>query len=350
MPAIASFDRHVRLTFASGSHADFHWLWLRHQDPLERHPTTGERTLNPALLDLDVSPVSVRLEREALVVRWPGADLESRYALGWLEEHAYARARVAPAPGASLADLEVPLRGGRLPEDFLARLDRDGALIGRGGGASPEATEALIAQVEGAGLSVIGTHFGRIEDLRTDNTTNQNTDQLGYTDAAIDLHTDQPFLPRPPRYQLLHAIRAAESGGESLLADGDRIARALATEDAEAYRVLTSTKLRFHRKQKAFERVEIRPLLSRREDGSHEVRSSYFTFAPFDFPFDELEGVYRALRRFESLARSPEFFRRFLLGPGDLVLYDNQRMLHGRAGFRGGRWVRGVYFDREEAR
>ena len=45
---------------------------------------------------------------------------------------------------------------------------------------------------------MVETHFGRIEDLRTDNTTNQNTDQLGYTDAAINLHTDQPYIADPP--------------------------------------------------------------------------------------------------------------------------------------------------------
>jgi hypothetical protein len=48
------------------------------------------------------------------------------------------------------------------------------------------------------GASVVETHFGRIEDLRTDNTTNKNNDQLGYTDAAINLHTDQPFIADPP--------------------------------------------------------------------------------------------------------------------------------------------------------
>ena len=48
------------------------------------------------------------------------------------------------------------------------------------------------------GASVVETHFGRIEDLRTDNTTNKNNDQLGYTDAAINLHTDQPFITDPP--------------------------------------------------------------------------------------------------------------------------------------------------------
>lgn len=35
------------------------------------------------------------------------------------------------------------------------------------------------------GKDVIHTHFGRIEDLRKDNSTNQNNDQLGYTDAEV---------------------------------------------------------------------------------------------------------------------------------------------------------------------
>ena len=45
------------------------------------------------------------------------------------------------------------------------------------------------------------SHFGDIEDLRTDNTTNKNNDQLGYTNAAVELHTDQPFIADPPHFQ-----------------------------------------------------------------------------------------------------------------------------------------------------
>jgi gamma-butyrobetaine dioxygenase/trimethyllysine dioxygenase len=36
---------------------------------------------------------------------------------------------------------------------------------------------------------------------------------------------------------------------------------------------------------------------------------------------------------------------RFTLEPGAFVLYDNHRMLHARAGFRGARWMGGVYFN-----
>jgi len=43
---------------------------------------------------------------------------------------------------------------------------------------------------------------------------------LGYTNAAIDLHTDQPFVENPPPLQMLQCIRPADVGGASMIADG----------------------------------------------------------------------------------------------------------------------------------
>lgn len=43
---------------------------------------------------------------------------------------------------------------------------------------------------------IVETHFGLIEDLRTDNTTNKNNDQLGYTDAPVDVHTGMTGIKR----------------------------------------------------------------------------------------------------------------------------------------------------------
>jgi alpha-ketoglutarate-dependent taurine dioxygenase len=69
------------------------------------------------------------------------------------------------------------------------------------------------------GAEVIPTHFGRIEDLRTDNTTNKNTDQLGYTNSGVDLHTDQPFIDHPPGLQALQCITTADKGGDNFMVD-----------------------------------------------------------------------------------------------------------------------------------
>ncbi|MFO0577668.1 MAG: TauD/TfdA family dioxygenase [Polyangia bacterium] len=362
-------ERWLRIRFAGGPprFADFHYVWLRLHCDGDRHPQTREPQLDVTAVPDDLRPAAAHVEAPgsdgsdgsdggALVVRWaePGARV-SRYPLGWLRAHAYAAEREEPPPPPGLKALTLDARDFKsdpeLARAALQRVERGGAVLVRGygslraGAASPADTEALIRAFADAGLEIVGTHFGRIEDLRTDNTTNQNTDQLGYTDAGIDLHTDQPFLDRPPRYQLLHCMRPAEVGGDSFLADGILGAQALAAEDLGAFRTLRTTQVRFHRKQRAFEREVVAPLLTLREDGTSLVRCSYFTLAPQRLPFAEVDGFFRAYRRYMMILRDERHLLRLRLQAGDFLLYDNHRMLHGRSPFQGNRWVRGVYFN-----
>ena len=62
-------------------------------------------------------------------------------------------------------------------------------------------------------------------------------------------------------------------------------------------------------------------------------------------PFDQMEQWYRAYQKFTRIIEDYQYS--FLLEPGDFVLYDNFRMLHGRTSFAGARWMRGIYLDRE---
>jgi gamma-butyrobetaine dioxygenase/trimethyllysine dioxygenase len=350
--AVEVHERWLRVPFGPRGHADFHLRWLRHNCALDLHPLTRERTVCSSELPDDLRASIAAVSGDALVVRWAHDQRESRYPLAWLEEHAYARDRVDAPPSNDVERITIGDRG----EGLLATLERavgivelEGAVVVRRAPSvtvPPESeTEPLIEAFSAAGLRVIGTHFGRIEDLRTDNTTNENTDQLGYTDAAIDLHTDQPFLATPPRYQLLQGIRPADSGGDSYLVDARAAAEYLRSLDEEAYELLARTPVRFHRKQKGFEKLLDAPILSGEGD-AFQVRWSYFTLAPYRLPFARMEAWYRAHDRFARLVRDPRHQLRFSLGPGDLVLYDNHRMLHARTAFRGARWLRGVYFDR----
>jgi len=331
-----------------GRHADFHLRWLRHNCDLDRHPTTGERLIDSAALPDDLAVVNAGVDDGVLRITWAHDGRVSRYPLAWLRRHAYAVDRVAvPRPPSDPRALE--LDGARGPaaiaKELLARVERDGAALARREHPHPEEeTDAWITALETHGLRVVATHFGRVEDLRTDNTTNAHTDQLGYTDAAIDLHTDQPFLDKPPRYQLLHGIRNPDRGGETLLADGEAAFRYLASLDREAANLLSGTPVRFHRRQRAFEREVAAPIVTIR-DGRVQLRSSYFTVAPYQLPFDRVASWYRAHDRFVRLLRDPRHHFRFRLRSGDALVYDNRRMLHGRTAFAGPRWIRGVYFD-----
>ncbi|HWO25384.1 MAG TPA: TauD/TfdA family dioxygenase [Kofleriaceae bacterium] len=329
-------------------HADFHLRWLRHNCDVDRHPITGERQLDSAELPDELAIIDAAVDDGVVRVTWAHDGRTSRYPLAWLFRHAYAVGRAAvPRPPADVALLELSGAPGpaAVAEELLARVAARGAALVRREHADPAVeTEAWIAALAARGLGVIETHFGRIEDLRTDNTTNANTDQLGYTDAAIGLHTDQPFLDDPPRYQLLHGIRSADRGGDTLLADGEAAFHYLASLDAEAAEILQETPVRFHRRQRHFEREVISPIVTLRGGRIH-VRSSYFTTAPYQLPFERVAAWYRAHDRFVRLLRDARHHFTFRLRPGDVLLYDNWRMLHGRTAFAGPRWVRGVYFD-----
>jgi gamma-butyrobetaine dioxygenase/trimethyllysine dioxygenase len=330
---------------APGRHADFHLRWLRHNCDVDRHPATGERVIDSSELPDELAVNEASIEADALRITWLHDGRTSRFPLAWLEEHAYATDRVAtPPPPSDVQLIEIDGSRGIAAEALLARVAERGAGVVRRTVAQPQdETEQWISAIAAHGLSVIGTHFGRIEDLRTDNTTNSNTDQLGYTDAAIGFHTDQPFLEIPPRYQMLQSIRAADRGGDTILGDGEAAFRYLESIDVDAAALLLDTPVRFHRMQKAFEREVISPIITI-VDGRAHVRSSYFTVAPYKLPFERVSAWYRAHDTFMRIVRRHHYA--FTLQPGDALLYDNRRMLHGRTAFAGPRWVRGVYFDR----
>jgi gamma-butyrobetaine dioxygenase len=70
-------------------------------------------------------------------------------------------------------------------------------------------------------------------------------------------------------------------------------------------------------------------------------------YAPL-LPAAELTRFYRARRALDQLLRSRERELRFLLSAGDLMMMDNQRLLHGRTSFipaEGRRHLQGCYID-----
>jgi alpha-ketoglutarate-dependent taurine dioxygenase len=347
-------DGWARVDLGSGrGRADYHFRWLRHNCDVDRHPQTGERIVDSSELPDDLRVEHAAVAGGELHVRWAHDGRTSVYTLEWLAEHAYALDREEPpAPLSDVSVIEVDGRGLDLEAQVgaaLARLHAHGVAVVRRDPADttpPEdETERVIAAVAAGGLRVIGTHFGRIEDLRTDNTTNQHTDQLGYTDAPVNLHTDQPFIQSPPRWQLLQGIRPADSGGENYLVDAFAAARVLGAHDRRAHELLATVPVRFHRKQRAFESAVEAPILGEGPAGPL-VRYSYFTMAPHRLPFAEMAEWYRAYDRFARLVRDPRNQLRFTLRAGDFLIYDNHRMLHARTSFRGARWLRGIYFDR----
>ncbi len=70
-------------------------------------------------------------------------------------------------------------------------------------------------------------------------------------------------------------------------------------------------------------------------------------------PEAELVAYQRARRRLAELLVDPAFELRFVLEPGQVLVFANDRVLHGRTGFdpqEGSRHLQGCYIDHDAPR
>ena len=87
------------------------------------------------------------------------------------------------------------------------------------------------------------------------------------------------------------------------------------------------------------------------QGGFREVRINGFLRGPLNIPFDQVCDAYAAVRILFTRLRDPRYRMTFGYSPGDLVGYDNRRVLHAREAFEptsGERWLQGCYVEREE--
>ena len=189
------------------------------------------------------------------------------------------------------------------------------------------------------------TNFGALFNVRS----TPNANDLAYTSIALDPHTDNPYRTPVPGIQLLHCLVNQTSGGLSTLVDGFAVAQALRAREPEAFRILSSTPVRFKYIDTDTELTASAPPIEL--DVTGELKAIHFSprldFVPL-LPRAQLEAYYRARRSFDHRLRAPDFEIRFLLRDGDLVMFDNCRLLHGRTGFNpaeGLRHLQGCYID-----
>jgi gamma-butyrobetaine dioxygenase len=153
-----------------------------------------------------------------------------------------------------------------------------------------------------------------------------------------------------PQLQLIHCLEAAAEGGESIVVDGFFAAERLRREQPEAFALLTRHAVPFRYVEKGAVDIQTRaPLIELNSEGElRAVRYNNRSAAPFDLPEDVMRPYYRAYRRFGRLLHDPQATVGFRLRAGDLFIVDNQRVLHGRRGFAGGRrHLQGAYADKD---
>lgn len=347
----------VRVGWSDGHHGRFHHVWLRDNCPCTVcvHEGTKEQMFELVSVPADLAPLSAAIDGDALVVAWDGGH-ESRYDGAWLRAHCYSDGVAAAAPPTVVpwdrSTLAAPpafdgaavLGDDDALYDFCVALRDVGVALVRGLATEPDTIASVVTRIG----PIRETNFGLLWDVRADPDPESNA----YTALALPPHVDLPTREHQPGLQFLHCLVNEAAGGESIVVDGYRLASAARVERPDLFETLTTLPWDWANRARTSDHRWTAPAITL--DGSGrvvEVRAGNWLRAPLrSVPFDRVEAAYEAYRWFLALSYEERFQVRFRLDAGDLMAFDNRRVLHARAAFDGAgrRHLRGCYSEREE--
>ena len=310
---------------------------------------TRESTLSPAAFEgvqLDTCGID---DRGALTLSWANGKTSSVHP-GWLRYVAEGQHEPsAPLPRSTAWEFAQPpvTRGDPSDPEVLAAWISDLIRFGVGCLAEVGDDETAFTDVMRLIGPIRGSNFGDVFTVAA----KPSPDSTAYTGLALGQHSDLPTRETPPGFQFLHCLENRVVGGEARLTDGMALIEALAEEAPEVLRSLVTDEWIF---------------INRAEDAEHRFKAPIvelpkagrpLTFRAF-YPVRSapamaerrIADAYEALRVLQTYAEDERFCITFAYKPGDLIGFDNRRVLHGRAAFSstGARKLVGCYMDRDD--
>ena len=193
--------------------------------------------------------------------------------------------------------------------------------------------------------SVRRTNFGEFFNVKS----KPNPNDLAYTSLSLAPHTDNPYRNPVPCIQMLHCIENEVTGGLSTLVDGFTVTQKLKKDFPDFYEILTKIKVRFQFIDQKVVLEDWAEMIQLDESGNFkQVRfSPRLDFVPL-IDKEKLDLYYHARKKISELYNSNEYKIKFKLSPGDLLMMDNYRLLHGRTSYdanEGKRFLQGCYID-----
>ena len=348
----------VLVTWPDGHELECHPLWLRENSPGPGgiDPRSKENDLDVTKLNLDTAIKEISLEDGGLVVEFSPERRKASFHPGWLR-HVAERDH---HPFALLPDLcvwksrdlsEPPTHLGPLvleSDEALARWLEDLLRYGLARLVSLPIEDGVI-ELLGRRIGVLrDSNFGAIWHVNVD------LDPNSTANTAIELpaHSDLPSRETPPGFQLLHCLENNVAGGQSTMTDGLAVARHLEEHEPEVMESLITDEWVFCNRDNKHDHRWTGPVIDK---GDGRVPWTFRAFHPVRgfpaMPSERISHAYFAMQRFGRVANSVDFQIRYDLNPGDLVAFDNRRVLHGRKSFdssKGSRELRGTYLDSDE--
>ena len=347
----------VSLTWSDNITYSYNRFWLRENstDPKTTHPDSREQLINLLNIpdNLTIKDYEITKSGDMRIV-WGPENHESFYDPSWLRF--WGENRFNKKIGLPKQELWKNFSDEGIPSvtwskddqsacllEWLHHLKVFGVALLKGIGKSSKDLEKILETF----AIIKESNFGKIFDVKFEEEPISNA----YTNIELPLHGDLCTRQFMPKYQFLHCIENSSQAGESLLADGLMLAKILKERDPSAFKTLTETDVHFINKAEDSDYQWVEKVIILNKSGEViEIRLSPWLRGPVCGNENQEESFYEAFRIFMKLSGETGLQEKIKLETGDLLGFDNTRVVHGRnaIGKGGKRWLRGCYMDGDD--
>ncbi len=336
-------NSYLTLHWDKGKPTNFWYVWLYDNAPERRHGN-GQKLTETRTVDLQVKPQKVDWTDEVLTVYWEGK--ASTYSVDFL------RSSFTPKPQEKqLWKATHPHRihnFERVVDQPLALYEvlKDIAVLGIARLRDVPIKSGMVLEL----IRMFGypreTNYGIFYDV----IAQKNPENLADTNLGLPCHTDNPYREPTPTIQVLHCLKADVEGGESLIVDGFQVAQDLQEKYPNYFELLSRYAVSFQYQTEDHLLRNTAPILELDKQGKlRKIKFNSRSIQPFHLPEEIMLPYYEAYQYLENQLHHPDYPYRFKLEPGEAIIYDNERILHGRSAFRlkSERHLQGAYADRD---
>ena len=199
------------------------------------------------------------------------------------------------------------------------------------------------------GMSRRETLYGRSWQVKTV----EKASNLAYSSKPLEWHQDLLYMQNPPSLQLLHCNYNETEGGDTLFVDGFLLSSLLKKESPLSFHTLSSIPVGYHYYlPNAYLYFHKKTILETSGDFNTLFSLNYSPhwMSQLEINNTQVQPFYSSLQNFSNLMQREENICSKHFSPGDLVIFDNRRILHARTPFTkmGKRVLRGCYIDYDD--
>ena len=369
---VATDRKTLSLEFQDHAPLTYHAVWLKQacHCPKCRDPYSNQIKVLPETLLGSYTLLEARIEGEHLAVSWLEDDDKAHKGvlpLQWLKDNAYGEevlrkqsqdARPKALRGGSAMstfDFNDVMKSKEKRLDWLVRLVEDGVSVVKRAPCESGTVLEVAKNIHHIQPTLYDFMFDVVviqEEKKVQN--------LAYAPKPLPFHTDAPYYESRPGIQFLHCLKRDEcvQGGDNVLIDLLVAAEEFRSLHPEDFKVLSEVPTTFYRIHYQTDRPQHyfrqRPLFSLGFNG--EVVAVFW--APeiegvLNAPHHLVEPYYIARWKFSNFLKDYPNKLVHLLKPGDVLCFNNHRMVHSRKDFSlngGERHLQGCYVNIDDFR